>query len=88
MAVEHQSRPLCGVQFHPESVLTESGHRLLANFLSIAGVATAETPAGDFHGPSVKTRDPEVASWGGAGARAGAGAGPGGAAEAGPPIHW
>jgi anthranilate synthase/aminodeoxychorismate synthase-like glutamine amidotransferase len=38
MAIEHASLPLAGVQFHPESVLTQSGHRLLANFLSIAGV--------------------------------------------------
>ena len=33
MAVRHTSRPLYGVQFHPESVLSEHGHALLANFL-------------------------------------------------------
>ncbi len=33
MAVRHTSRPLFGVQFHPESVLSEHGHALLANFL-------------------------------------------------------
>lgn len=35
MAVQHRTFPVHGVQFHPESVLTESGHALLANFLSI-----------------------------------------------------
>ena len=34
MGVKHKSAPIEGVQFHPESVLTEGGHRLLANWLS------------------------------------------------------
>ena len=33
MAVAHQSLPVFGVQFHPESVLTTVGHRLLQNFI-------------------------------------------------------
>lgn len=33
MAIEHQEFPLVGVQFHPESVLTKKGAKLLANFL-------------------------------------------------------
>jgi len=37
MAVQHRTLPLHGVQFHPESVLTEGGHRLLANWLALAG---------------------------------------------------
>ncbi|MEO7447111.1 MAG: aminodeoxychorismate/anthranilate synthase component II [Humibacillus sp.] len=37
MAVRHRDLPLHGVQFHPESVLTEGGHRMLANFLALCG---------------------------------------------------
>jgi len=36
MAVRHRLHPVVGVQFHPESVLTECGYRLLANFLGLA----------------------------------------------------
>ena len=46
MAVRHRDLPLHGVQFHPESVLTHGGHRLLANWLAVCGdpaaVAAAE----------------------------------------------
>ncbi len=41
MAVRHASLPLHGVQFHPESVLTEGGHRLLANWLTLCGMQDA-----------------------------------------------
>ena len=34
MAVRHTSRPLHGVQFHPESILSEHGARLVTNFLA------------------------------------------------------
>ena len=37
MALQHRELPRCGVQFHPESVLTEGGHRLLANWLETCG---------------------------------------------------
>jgi para-aminobenzoate synthetase component 2 len=37
MALQHRELPLYGVQFHPESVLTEGGHRLLANWLAVCG---------------------------------------------------
>jgi anthranilate synthase component 2 len=38
MGVQHKTRPVHGVQFHPESIATECGHELLANFLDLAGV--------------------------------------------------
>jgi len=37
MAVRHRTLPVEGVQFHPESVLTEGGHRMLANWLTVCG---------------------------------------------------
>ena len=36
MAVRHRTHPIHGVQFHPEAILTEGGHRLLQNFLALA----------------------------------------------------
>ena len=38
MAIQHDSAPLVGVQFHPEAILTEHGYQMLANFLGLAGV--------------------------------------------------
>ena len=38
MGVQHKTRPIHGVQFHPESIATEGGHQLLANFLNLAGI--------------------------------------------------
>ncbi|QWA11679.1 aminodeoxychorismate synthase component II [Sodalis ligni] len=35
MGIRHRTLPLEGVQFHPESILSEQGHRLLANFLAM-----------------------------------------------------
>ena len=36
MALQHKSRPLFGLQFHPESIASENGHAILQNFLNIA----------------------------------------------------
>ncbi len=37
MALEHKEHPVYGVQFHPESIASEHGHAILANFLELAG---------------------------------------------------
>jgi anthranilate synthase/aminodeoxychorismate synthase-like glutamine amidotransferase len=39
MALAHRELPIVGLQFHPESILTESGYDLLAGFLRLAGIA-------------------------------------------------
>ncbi|MGE3919059.1 MAG: aminodeoxychorismate/anthranilate synthase component II [Hyphomicrobiaceae bacterium] len=39
MGLQHRTHPVHGVQFHPESIASEHGHDLLANFLDLAGLA-------------------------------------------------
>lgn len=56
MAAHHQELPLHGVQFHPESVLTDGGHRILANWLELTGDTGA---VGRSHGMSPLVRDVE-----------------------------
>lgn len=40
MSVRHRELPIHGVQFHPESIATEHGHAMLANFLRLSGIET------------------------------------------------
>jgi anthranilate synthase/aminodeoxychorismate synthase-like glutamine amidotransferase len=57
MAFEHRQFPVYGVQFHPESILTEYGYELLANFLRLAGLGCREDASelGMFERPSLDT---------------------------------
>ncbi|MBG6059054.1 para-aminobenzoate synthetase component 2 [Cryobacterium sp. MP_M5] len=45
MGLRHVSAPILGVQFHPESVLTEGGYRMLGNWLALAGLPEAKETA-------------------------------------------
>ncbi|MBT5861058.1 MAG: C26 family cysteine hydrolase domain-containing family, partial [Alphaproteobacteria bacterium] len=42
MGLAHKEYPIHGVQFHPESIASELGHAVLANFLTIAGIKPKE----------------------------------------------
>jgi anthranilate synthase component 2 len=42
MGFRHATLPIHGVQFHPESIATEYGHDLLANFMALAGMKAVE----------------------------------------------
>jgi anthranilate synthase component 2 len=46
MGFRHASLPIHGVQFHPESIATQHGHDLLANFLRICGIEPVRLPSG------------------------------------------
>jgi para-aminobenzoate synthetase component 2 len=54
MALRHESLPIEGVQFHPESVLTQGGHRMVANWLRICG-ASVDDALVDQLGAEVET---------------------------------
>lgn len=61
MAFEHREHPTFGVQFHPESILTQMGHALMRNFLQLAELEASALPAGDSLGtagigPDVATK--------------------------------
>lgn len=44
-ALRHRTNPVWGVQFHPESILTQAGRQILKNFLSMARMQSAKIPA-------------------------------------------
>jgi anthranilate synthase/aminodeoxychorismate synthase-like glutamine amidotransferase len=62
MALEHATWPAFGVQFHPESILTDLGHRLLANFLRIAGLPVGDFPVGD-RPPATRGKTDAADAW-------------------------
>ncbi|MGB3752807.1 MAG: aminodeoxychorismate/anthranilate synthase component II [Parerythrobacter sp.] len=47
MGFRHDTLPIHGVQFHPESIATHHGHALLANFMRICGLAVKDRPVKD-----------------------------------------
>jgi para-aminobenzoate synthetase component II len=49
MGIAHRTAPVLGVQFHPEAVLTEGGHRLLGNWLESVGFADAAARGAALH---------------------------------------
>ena len=49
MGLRHESAPILGVQFHPESVLTEGGYLMLANWLALCGLPEAQVTAQGLH---------------------------------------
>jgi anthranilate synthase component II len=53
MAISHRDYPVIGLQFHPESILTDCGYDLLAGFLRLAGVAVAGEVLGNGEVASV-----------------------------------
>ena len=44
MGISHKTLPIHSVQFHPESIATQQGHKLLANFLTLAGCTPSAPP--------------------------------------------
>jgi anthranilate synthase component 2 len=45
MALAHKTHPIFGVQFHPESIASQHGHDLLANFLTLSGIPVQKKAA-------------------------------------------
>lgn len=60
MAVRHTELPIHGVQFHPESILTEGGHRILANWLAYCGHSRDEALVCRLENEVLATVQPHV----------------------------
>src|SRR3546814_13122882 len=56
MGFRHAELPIHGVQFHPESIATEHGHAMLANFMALAGLPVAQRPAAEGASAPFPTR--------------------------------
>ena len=54
--IKHRNLPMYAVQFHPESVMTQDGYRLLANWLAVCGQANAVDKAKGRQPKIMKTR--------------------------------
>ena len=53
MAFQHKKHPIHGVQFHPESIASQHGHKLLANFLNLASIKCETPPKFSFNRPAI-----------------------------------
>jgi len=66
MAIMHRAWPMFGVQFHPESVLTQQGRGLLANFLDIARLRHSAGATDDWIADAVlpeSDAEPPLVPW-------------------------
>jgi para-aminobenzoate synthetase len=65
MGIEHCSRPMWGVQFHPESIATEQGHKLVENFYALARRRRSSVPRRAYSRPRIAPRAARGAERGG-----------------------